>query len=190
MLTTLPWFQPMWAAAGHVLLCYVYLVISWLYIPQLLEFDQGEFSSHLPMLVDMDTTGYVYVPSNCQHKSVGERYETCKEVAYVRMAYCMTVSLQFTHCLPWLSSRKVSLGRHVTKGGDVQDGFLNYTLPLAYYLGYFFRICTPDMLGTMGSPRWTTSSCSILRLWIPPLIPKAVGTGMRKGPCFTTSSNH
>ena len=58
--------------------------------PQLLEFDQGEFFSHHPSLVDMDTTGYVYVPSNCQHNNdVGERCETCKR----RVLYYANVAL-------------------------------------------------------------------------------------------------
>ncbi len=33
-----------------------------------MEFDQREFFVNLPEVVSMDVTGYVYVPSDCQHK--------------------------------------------------------------------------------------------------------------------------
>ena len=34
---------------------------------QLFEFDQSEFFADHPEVVDMDTTGFVYVPTACQN---------------------------------------------------------------------------------------------------------------------------
>ncbi len=38
---------------------------------QLMEFDQSEFFADLPGAVDMDSTGFIYVPTKCQNKTVG-----------------------------------------------------------------------------------------------------------------------
>ncbi len=36
-----------------------------------MEFDQLEFFADLPRAVDMDSTGFIYVPSNCQNRTIG-----------------------------------------------------------------------------------------------------------------------
>ncbi len=75
-----------------------------------MEFDQSEFFANLPGVVDMDSIGYVYVPSNCQNKTVGRQYTVIIIISLASSLWGNTWgnlesilnSLQAEHCVPWM----------------------------------------------------------------------------------------
>ena len=67
---------------------------------QLREFDQSEFFADLPEVVSIDSTGFIYVPTNCQNKTTSMcNYTVSLTILHMLVSSVCRLHVAFHGCL-------------------------------------------------------------------------------------------